>query len=133
MDVCRVLLEHNTDIEIINNDGENVLYWALRTNNDYFVRVLIEHGAILSNVELDEEDTYDDVDEPLLVAIPEWVPALVAQREHYRECCRQSALAFLGSLRKGRVATFRGNGKDVAVMITKIIWASRYSDVWAMD
>jgi hypothetical protein len=112
-----LLIQHNADIEATNH-GRNALWRALYHKKDDCVRLLIEKGAIIANVVLDHN----------LKAIPDWVHSFIAQREQ----CRHAAIVLFGSLRKGRVSTFRGNGKDVAMIIAKIVWETRNTDVWAL-
>ena len=118
-DICKVLIQHNADIEATTNTGHNALWFALSCKKDDCVPLLIEKGAIIANVVLDHA----------LIAIPHWVHSFIAQREQ----CRQCAIVLLGSLRKGRVSSFRGNGKDVATIISKMMWDTRNTDVWAGD
>jgi ankyrin repeat-rich membrane spanning protein len=86
VDVCTVLLEHKADIEAVDDDGCNALSYALSEKEDDCARLLIENGANISNVKLDE----------YLRVIPSWVHCFIAQRER----CRHAAIVLLGSLRK---------------------------------
>ena len=86
VDVCKVLIQHNVGIEISTNSGYNALHCALQHMHDNCVRLLIEKGAIISNVKLNRHST----------GIPSWVINFIAQRER----CRHAAIVLLGSLRK---------------------------------
>jgi ankyrin repeat protein len=107
VDVCKMLIQHNADIEATDNHGRNALYWAIYYNKGDNVCILIEKGAIIANVVAIIANVA--LEENNLSTIPDWVHSFIAQREQ----CRQSAIVLLASLRKGRVASFQGNGKDL--------------------
>jgi hypothetical protein len=128
-DICKVLIRHHADIEAVNNSGQSALWHAFcnQRDDDDCTRLLIEKGATIPDVFNGPDG---EIFTPVGVAaiyLPDWARSFIAQREQ----CRQSAIVLLASLRKGRVSSFRGNGKDVATMIAKMIWETRNTEVWA--
>ena len=43
--LCRLLLEHNADVNIQDNDGYTPLHWSTREGNENLCRLLLEHNA----------------------------------------------------------------------------------------
>ena len=44
--LCRLLLEHNADVNIQDNDGDTPLNWCVFEGNEKLRRLLLEHNAM---------------------------------------------------------------------------------------
>jgi hypothetical protein len=116
--------------------GCSALLLALQSEDEACARLLIDKGADISNVRLNVGQgalLYGgfDVTQPFtgLDVIPSWVHLFIAQRDQ----CRHAAIVFLGSLQSGRVTVFKGNGKDVAIVLSQIVWQSRMDQGWFQE
>ncbi len=45
IDVAKVLLKHNADVNAKNNEGKTALYYAAKYNHQELVELLLAHGA----------------------------------------------------------------------------------------
>ena len=119
-------------MDVVSNRGWTPLHWAIRNDDKECARLLINSGAHIANVKLDEypsDDDEDDYDEDGLYAIPDW--AIAMERE--KEVCRHTALLILALHRKRRVALFRGIDANVMRMIAQLVWGSRGNEQWAQS
>jgi len=117
VDVCHYLLQRRgVSIDEPDDDQRSPLHWAIRNNHKECARLLINSGARISNVVLDN----------FLPCIPDWAHQIVANKE----ACRSSARLLMGLYRKRRVAVFKGNGYDAIYIIARILWGARMDGAW---
>ncbi|MDR2046259.1 MAG: ankyrin repeat domain-containing protein [Rickettsiales bacterium] len=45
VDIAKVLLKHNADVNAKNNEGKTALYYAAKYNHQELVELLLAHGA----------------------------------------------------------------------------------------
>jgi ankyrin repeat protein len=115
LESCRLLLDARSPLDAVDDGGSTPLHRALR--NDYMITAefLLDRGA----------DPLKINTAPAFV-IPGWVTGVVAKRQACRAACR----AVLSLLR--RKATVLGdNGRDVLVVIAKMMWETRKSMGWS--
>ena len=105
-------------MDVVDNNGLTPLYWAIRKERKECACLLINSGARIANVKLND----------YFRAIPDWAIAM----ERKKEACRNTALLLLTLHRKRRVEVF-GHGFPVDVMrsIARLVWASRGNEHWA--
>ncbi|WP_369408520.1 ankyrin repeat domain-containing protein [Wolbachia endosymbiont of Litomosoides brasiliensis] len=46
MDVAKILLKHNADVNVENNKGKTALYCAAECNHQELMELLLAHGAV---------------------------------------------------------------------------------------
>lgn len=110
-DVCRLLLDAGSMVDVVSNDGFTALYVALRNGKRDVAELLLERGALLQHVKLDWG----------LKSIPRWVASFVARRNACRSCC----WAVL-ELARRRSRVIGGNRRDVLRLVAKCLWALRH-------
>jgi hypothetical protein len=96
--------------------GDTPLYRALCYKHDDVARLLVDRGAKVCKVELDER----------VPAIPDWVTTFVESRSN----CRCAAIAIIGIHKYRRTTVTCNNDINVIKLISKHIWSARMDDVW---
>jgi ankyrin repeat protein len=116
VDIVRALLLAGATVDLQDNDRETPLYWAIYYNNQECARLLIDFGALIENVQIDE----------CLTTIPMWIHEFVAARQS----CRRAALTLIGIHKFHRTSITEGNDINVIRIIGLIVWNSCFNDVW---
>jgi ankyrin repeat protein len=91
-----------------SDDGNTPLANAIGKGHIRCAEILFDAGAKMSQ---------------LKVAIPEWMKVVVLKRDN----CKKAFIALYGALRK---RLFTQVSKDMAVMISMLVWHSRRSSGW---
>jgi ankyrin repeat protein len=109
-------LDGGATVDAKNNSKLTPLYFAIRYNCVFNARLLIDRGASVSNVKLDDT----------LKAIPDWVNTFVAWRSN----CRYVAVIIIGIHKDHRTNMTGNNDINVLKLIAKHIWSSRMDGNW---
>jgi hypothetical protein len=119
VDVARVLLDAGAIIDASHATEDSIdtpLYWAIHKGHVALAKLLIDRGAKVSNVKLDE----------YLPAIPNWVNIFIESRSN----CQFVSIVIIG-IHKYRLTTVTGNNDiNVLRLVSKHIWSTRMDDVW---
>ncbi|MGL9718971.1 MAG: ankyrin repeat domain-containing protein [Wolbachia sp.] len=46
VDIAKILLKHNADVNAKNNEGRTALYYAVKYNHQKLVELLLAYGAV---------------------------------------------------------------------------------------
>jgi hypothetical protein len=115
--VVRVLLDAGASVDMIDDDdGWTPLHRAICTNRVDVARMLIDRGAKLCNVLLDEN----------VPKIPDWVTIFMESRAK----CRCAAIVIVGIHEFRRTTVTGNNDINVFKLISKHIWSMRMDDMW---
>jgi ankyrin repeat protein len=114
--VVRILLDAGATVDAPENSGWTTLFLAIRYNFVDNARVLIDRGANVSNVKLDND----------VPAIPDWVSTFVASRSN----CRCVAIVIIGIHKYHRTHMTGNNDINVLKLIAKHIWSTRMDGNW---
>lgn len=115
---CAVLLlDRGSDIDSRDYANQTPLRFALMmmTGNVHMSHLLMERGARLENVVLDE----------FLTCIPPFAQSFHVKRSN----SRRAAFAILG-LRKRQSLVIGPNGRDVLLLVATRVWFTRWLDEW---
>jgi ankyrin repeat protein len=116
VNVVRVLLEAGAMVDATDKGGHRPLCFAIRNNCVDVARLLLDRGAKVSNVQLNE----------VLPAIPNWVTTFVESRSN----CRLASIFIIG-MHKYRRTTMTGNNDiNLLRLISKHIWSTRMDNAW---
>lgn len=110
LDICSLLLNAGSMVDVVNMRGHTPLYWALSSDKRDVAEVLLDHGARLERVKLDKR----------LKTIPAWAVSFVERRN----ACRSLCWAML-ELARRRSRVIGGNRRDVLRLVAKCLWALR--------
>lgn len=114
--MVRLLLNAGTVVDTFCKAGFTPLYSALYARRVQVAGMLLDCGAQLERVKLDDD-----------VRIPAWAKKIVARRQ----VCRLSCWAVL-QLARQRSSVIGGNNRDVLRLITQIIWNNRCDASWVV-
>lgn len=113
---CAVLLlDGGSDIDSSDYANQTPLRFALMNGNVHMSHLLMERGARLENVVLDE----------FLTCIPPFAQSFHLKRSN----CRRAAAAILG-LRRRQSVVIGSNGRDVLCLVATRVWFTRWLDEW---
>jgi ankyrin repeat protein len=111
--VAHTLLDTGAIVDTIDNRGKTPLHWALAKGRDNVARMLLDRGANILTVKLDE-------------GIPSWVNLFIESRQR----CRCVAIIIIG-VHKYHCTNITGNNdNNVMRLIGKHIWSTRIDSVW---
>jgi ankyrin repeat protein len=116
VDIVRVLLDAGATVEARTNSRWSSLHCAIATDRVNVMRALIDRGAKVSNVQLDQ----------YVPTIPAWVTTFVASRSK----CRSVAVTIIGIHKFHRTRITGKNDHNVMRLIGKRIWSTRMDGVW---
>jgi ankyrin repeat protein len=118
VDVVCVLLDGGATVDATTNYGETPLYNAIRDDHHRnTAKLLIDRGANVSNVKLDED----------VPTISDWITIFIASRS----LCCDVAVVVIGIHKYHRTNVTANNNINVLKLIGKHIWATRMDDGWS--
>jgi ankyrin repeat protein len=103
-------------VDATRNNGWTPLHRAIYNKHVDISQLLIDRGAKLSNVKLDN----------FVQAFPDWIITLVELQNN----CRIAAIVIIGIHKYHRTAVTGNNDINVIKLISKHIWSTRMDDVW---
>jgi ankyrin repeat protein len=116
VDVVRILLDAGAMIDTTYNNRFTPLFFAIRNNRSSIAKLLIDRGAKIANVKLDNS----------LPTIPDWVNKIIASRS----MCRDVAVVVIGIHRYHYTNVTGNNDINVLRLVSKHIWSTRMDDAW---
>jgi hypothetical protein len=116
--MARVLLDAGAMVDEISNVGWTPLGYAICSKSFNVVRLLLDRGAKVSNVKLDES----------VPSIPDWVTAFVDSRSN----CRTASIIIIGIQKYHRTTVTGNNDINVLKLISVRISISEPRGVRAL-
>jgi ankyrin repeat protein len=116
--IARLLLDAGATVDVANSFGPTPIYYAIRNKYVDIVRLLIDRGASVSNINLGKY---------VPIIPPDWLSTFLASRSR----CRAVAIIIVGIHKYHRTSIAGKNDINVLKLISKHIWSTRMDDVWS--